>query len=451
MKVHVLAVNNKPPMFVNGDQETFYVFDSARNGTVVGTVLATDLEDANPEKLIYILNTTNSSTPAGVSDKFELVYSKNSANAFHWGAVELITKAKLNARESPYTLLVTAYDGPIHLGSSRSSQKLLHVNVMNKGSVSIWVDRATGEAVDYYMKTVDEELPAGTHVVTVQAVAPAFNKQDVEGVEIVYAIETNLGQENSNNTDSNNQIQNPYYRINSTTGEVFTTETRLDYEEIDPFKKQLMRDLKIRAFSEDGLHLYVTHVSVAVRDVNDNSPRFDMIAQENLGFQFCVVENRTSLLSSGEYVAVGRVRAVDFDSGVNGEVVYRLDEAAANYEEVREVFEIDEKSGEIFLKSEVDREKNETIVVGVVGADRGLPEARWTAVEVRICVMDVNDNRPEFGGDMPAEVFVEENRVDWDLKLNATDVDAGANGTVFFYIQEDRSNKFVIDPKTSKS
>ena len=129
----------------------------------------------------------------------------------------------------------------------------------------------------------------------------------IVGVEIIYEIESNVGEVST--------IQNPYYRINSTTGEIFTTDMRLDYEEIEPFKKQLMRDIKIKAFSEDGLHLYVTHVSLEIRDMNDNAPRFDMISQDNLGFQFCVVENRTSLLSSGEFVAVGMVRAQDIDSG----------------------------------------------------------------------------------------------------------------------------------------
>jgi len=211
-----------------------------------------------------------------------------------------------------------------------------------------------------------------------------------------------------------------------------------------------MRDLKIRAFSEDGLHSYVTHLSVVVIDVNDNWPKFDMILQENLGFQFCVVENSSGLLNIDESVAVGRVHASDIDSGVNGQVVYRLDEKALNFEEATKLFEINGQSGEIFLKSMVDREVNETIVLSVIASDMGLPEARSTPVQVRICVLDINDNKPEFGEEMPVEIFVEENTGDLNLILRATDADSGANGTVFFYIQEDKSNKFVIDPKTSQ-
>ncbi len=202
IKVHILAVNNKPPMFLGGDEETFIVFDSARNGTVVGTIQATDLEDANPEKLIYVLNSTNSTNPNGISDKFELV---NKASAFHWGSVELVTKAKLNGKESPYRLVVTAYDGPIHLESTRSSMKLLIVNVLNQGTVSTWSEKETGKPVGYYMKMVEEEQPAGTLVVTVNAVVPSFNKKDVEDVEILYEIETNEIHQNASVIHSLNE------------------------------------------------------------------------------------------------------------------------------------------------------------------------------------------------------------------------------------------------------
>ena len=32
LRVHVLSVNMRAPMFLNGDEETFYALDSAKNG-----------------------------------------------------------------------------------------------------------------------------------------------------------------------------------------------------------------------------------------------------------------------------------------------------------------------------------------------------------------------------------------------------------------------------------
>lgn len=264
-------------------------------GTVVGTILATDTENSNPEKLIYILNSTNSSVE-GISSKFELIMNKKSD--FHWGAVELVTKAKLDAKESPYTLVVTAYDGPVNFGTTKSSRKEIKVHVINKGSVSVWVDKETGEAVDYYTKTIDEELPTNTSVITVHAVLSTFNKEDLDETLIIYEIEPHVVRTNSSIT-----INNPYYRINETSGEIFTTGARLDYEEIDSFKKQLMRDLKIKATSTDGLHKYSTRVSLEIVDINDNSPMFNQING------FCVVENSTS------HETVGTIKAEDMDSG----------------------------------------------------------------------------------------------------------------------------------------
>lgn len=231
----------------------------------------------------------------------------NKKSDFHWGAVELVTKAKLNAKESPYTLVVTAYDGPVNFGTTKSSRKEIKVHVINKGSVSVWVDKETGEAVDYYTKTVDEELPTNTSVITVHAVLSTFNQEDLDETLIIYEIEPHVVRTNSSIT-----INNPYYRINETSGEIFTTGARLDYEEIDSFKKQLMRDLKIKATSTDGLHKYSTRVSLEIVDINDNSPMFNQVTG------FCVVENSTS------QETVGTIKAEDMDSGRLDESKYQV-------------------------------------------------------------------------------------------------------------------------------
>ncbi len=312
INVHVLSVNNRPPMFLNGNEEAFYSLDSAKTGTLIGTILATDTENLNPEQLIYILNTTNSSV-LGESDKFELFVNKKSD--FHWGAVELITKSKLDAKESPYTLVVTAYDGPINFGTTKSSQKHIKVYVINKGSFNVWVDKKTGEAVDYYTQKIDEELPADTLVITVQAVLQSINQEDLEDTEIVYEVEPYVAATNSTIT-----INNPFYRINATTGEIFTTATRLDYEEVDPFKKQLMRDVKVKATSTDGLHKYSTRVSFEIIDQNDNVPIISLFTG------FCVVENSISQLP------VGAVKAEDLDSGKYNRqpfIIYLVDRVRA--------------------------------------------------------------------------------------------------------------------------
>ena len=193
-------------------------------------------------------------------------------------------------------------------------------------------------------ETINEELPADTHVITVHAVISAFNQKEIENTVITYEIEPHVALKDSPAT-----IQNPYYRINSTSGEIFTTNVKLDFEEVDTFKMQLMRDLKVKASSADGLHRYLTHVSLEIVDQNDNSPKFEHQSGLNSGFYFCVVENTTNLVN-GEHASVGMVSAEDLDSGLNGEIEYKLNETALNFKEVSRVFRVDSKTGQIFLK-----------------------------------------------------------------------------------------------------
>ena len=224
---------------------------------------------------------------------FEFEFMHKIAINFYSGSVELITKAKLDVKQSPYLLVVTAYDGPVHLGTTLFSKKTVRVHVLNKGSMSVWVDKSTGEAVDYYSARVDEEQSPNTAVLNVQAVWPSLTGEETDPVNIVYEIEANLVFDSNSTTPR--QIKNPYYKIDNVTGLVVTTEMRLDYEEADPFKKQLMRDIKIKAASLDGFHKYSTHVSIEVIDLNDNAPMFDAFIEAKANTSlFCLVENTTN-------------------------------------------------------------------------------------------------------------------------------------------------------------
>lgn len=134
LRVRVLPVNNRPPQFVNGDEETFYVLDSIRPDTMIGTVLATDMENPNPDRIIYSIDSFLSSKT--IMEKFELKTSMNTTQSY-WGAAGLFIKGKLEVSESPYLITVRAYDGPPDLKNTLSSPKLFKVVVLNKGNLSI--------------------------------------------------------------------------------------------------------------------------------------------------------------------------------------------------------------------------------------------------------------------------------------------------------------------------
>ncbi|CAF0762269.1 unnamed protein product [Brachionus calyciflorus] len=421
IRVRVIPVNNKPPLFVNGNEETFNVLDSIRPNTLIGSILATDMENPNPDRLIYKFDNY---IPKSTLDKFELRPSMNSTSSY-WGSVGIFTTNKLEVSESPYILPIIAYDGPLELKDTLSSRKIVKINVLNKGSMSVWMNETSGLPVDYYSINLEEELPENTDVLTVKANIPV-NSKDILNLDfVVYSIVS----ESTNDTNS-------FYKIDSNTGVIRTTGNRIDYEmthDLEMVKQ--MRNLKVKATSSDGLFSYTTHVSINILDINDNKPKFEFS-----NYKFCVVENST------EQTTIGYVKAFDLDSGLNGKVKYKLEHNEDN------LFEINSLTGEIrtLTPSKIDREKNSTLKLEIIAYDSDDLEDK---IVLDLCVLDVNDNRPEFNETSQTNFEIVENSNDFKIKLNATDLDYSLNGTVYFYFDKEFNSievtqKFRVEPLT---
>ena len=84
------------------------------------------------------------------------------------------------------------------------------------------------------------------------------------------------------------------------------------------------------------------------------------------------------------------VTAEDKDSGTNGQVSYRIESAnPPGY------FGVGERNGSIYVQKSLDYELTRLFILNVVGTDGGkIP--RSDSVEVRITLLDANDNRPIF-------------------------------------------------------
>ncbi|KAK2839853.1 hypothetical protein Q5P01_013593 [Channa striata] len=124
-----------------------------------------------------------------------------------------------------------------------------------------------------------------------------------------------------------------------------------------------------------------TKITIKVTDFNDNSPVFD--------------QNSFSV-SLPEDAPVGTVildlNAVDADEGLNGEVVYGFGKQVSH--EVRELFQVNNKSGRLTLRKPVDFEDKSTYELDVQATDLG-PNPTPSVCKIIIHVTDVNDNAPE--------------------------------------------------------
>ena len=98
----------------------------------------------------------------------------------------------------------------------------------------------------------------------------------------------------------------------------------------------------------------------------------------------------------------------------------------------------------------IDRETTPFYSLEVAAIDTGDLNS---TLEITIAVLDINDNAPQFDPETQLEHRIEENVPNWQVTLNARDLDAGTNGSVLFYIDPalnsiDTIQKFRIDPMT---
>ncbi|XP_051903998.1 protocadherin-16-like [Hippocampus zosterae] len=168
---------------------------------------------------------------------------------------------------------------------------------------------------------------------------------------------------------------------------------------------------------------------VFIADRNDNAPVFSSPAAVS------VMEDQPV-----GFVIV-HVMARDADEGENGRVSYRIQTGNAAGR-----FSLNPNTGSLSILKALDREEQEVFNLTVVAEDGGTP-ALSTSQDLRVQVMDVNDEAPLFQK-AEFEARVPENRGPGTTVLTvvATDRDQGSNGRVMFGGVTEEG--FVIDPST---
>ncbi|OZC11259.1 hypothetical protein X798_01675 [Onchocerca flexuosa] len=185
---------------------------------------------------------------------------------------------------------------------------------------------------------------------------------------------------------------NHHFYLNPNSGELYTT-SRVDYE----YRKQY--ELWIAAIDQHTQPMVsYANCIVNVVDINDNKPFFDKVF-----YSASVAENG----DSDELVT--KVVARDSDSGMNGEISYSL---TADESDAWKYFKINEESGEIFTVSALDAEYSKEYNLHVIAKDHGNPQLSNTVV------------------------------------VKVTSYDADMNSTLFYYLEGDYADSFLIDQQT---
>uniref|UniRef100_A0A8C7XTF0 Protocadherin-16 n=1 Tax=Oryzias sinensis TaxID=183150 RepID=A0A8C7XTF0_9TELE len=156
-------------------------------------------------------------------------------------------------------------------------------------------------------------------------------------------------------------------------------------------------------------------VEVKVLDVNDNSPVFSKNS-----YTVEVLED------AEEGYQVLQVSATDVDEGLNGKILYFLSQEADG------AFAVDEDTGRITTAAPLDREKLASYNFRVFAVDLSPSVPINSSAQVKVTILDVNDNAPFFIQD-PLIIEVSSRRSQRVLAtMKAEDKDFGANGSVFY-------------------
>uniref|UniRef100_A0A3Q3LI00 Cadherin domain-containing protein n=1 Tax=Labrus bergylta TaxID=56723 RepID=A0A3Q3LI00_9LABR len=156
-------------------------------------------------------------------------------------------------------------------------------------------------------------------------------------------------------------------------------------------------------------------IHVNVLDVNDNSPLFSKSL-----YKVQIVENAnigTTLL---------KLTASDLDEGVNAQLFYSFTEKGRLKPDNK--FALDENTGEITVKGNIDYEENQAYEIRVQARDKGNPP-RTAHSKVLVEVIDVNDNAPEISvSSLMSQVKEDAEKGTAVAMVTITDKDGGKNG-----------------------
>ncbi|XP_072368915.1 protocadherin-1-like isoform X3 [Scyliorhinus torazame] len=218
------------------------------------------------------------------------------------------------------------------------------------------------------------------------------------------------------------EIGKPFLRVDETGGNLYTTETPIDREDMS-CESPMECFLEFEISVTDTLYYTVPVLvegKVLIVDINDNTPSFS---------------SPVISISIPEHTNAGTIvnipTATDRDAGTNGVASYEvLGTETHGLFSLQVAEEHGEKLPQLIVTGRLDREQRDTYDLTIRVVDGGKPPRTSTAI-LRIAVLDINDNAPKFERSSYEGTVEENSPVGTSiLQVRATDLDLGDNSQI---------------------
>ncbi|XP_047190623.1 protocadherin beta-16-like [Scophthalmus maximus] len=377
--ITVLDVNDNPPVCSKAEYKAS-VIENAPVGTVITTVMATDIDKGANGKVAYTIS------KSGAASLFKIDAAK--------GELTLTGNVDYEKRRL-YELDVQVSDQG---GLSDACKVIVEVTDTNDNPPSINIMSNSN--------TVSENVKPGTVVTMLNIQDPDAN----ENGKVMCALNENIP-----------------FAIKLSTNNFFSvvTDSELDRERASEYNITV-------TCSDEGVPSLSSSVTLTLQisDVNDNAPVF-----ESSSYEAYIVENNTPGLS------IFTVKATDADWNQNARVSYILEDSSVNGVPVSSYVSVSADSGVIHAVRSFDYEQIKDFQFRVKAQDGGSPPLS-SNVTVKVLIQDQNDNPPQVlypvqtGGSLVAEMVPRSADVGYLVtKVVAVDVDSGQNAWLSYKLQ----------------
>lgn len=407
VNVTVLDVNDNPPIFDHSDY-IVSLNESVKPGTPVLQVMASDADLGENSRLTYFLS--DHDTQFTVDPESGIISTTEHVSCPQQESCPNLRLGTSCPKSCVFTVYARDHGSPRQDGRTYVTVNLVDTNDHDP------VIRFQYFPLTGVFATVDENAANSSVVAAIYVVDMDEGLNGATKIQIVSGNE--LGHFRLENTPSFDIV-----RVNGI----------LDREEISKYNLTIMA-------TDQGTppRIAMAYLIIHVNDINDHEPVFEK-------------SEYTAILSEltpiGTFVA--SIIATDEDSGVNAQISY--DFVSGN---LHQWFHIDSASGLVTTQAMLDREVQGSLELNISARDGG-PNPKWAHCQLKITILDENDEAPKFAHDQ-INVTIREDAPTNTLvaMLTASDHDQGTNGSVTYSlpmsVHQKYQSTFALDTTTGQ-